>query len=36
MIGEEINQGISSLTKTGMIEESELELKVHFMGIKVY
>lgn len=24
---EEINQGISSLTKTGMIEESELELK---------
>lgn len=32
---EEINQGISSLTKTGMIEESELELK-YIYAIKKY
>jgi DEAD/DEAH box helicase domain-containing protein len=32
---EEINQGISSLTKTGMIEESELELKFIY-AIKKY
>jgi DEAD/DEAH box helicase domain-containing protein len=32
---EEINQGISSLTKTGMIEESELELKFIY-SIKKY
>jgi len=32
---EEINQGISSLTKTGMIEESELELKFIY-AVKKY